>query len=325
MNLLRRDFLQLAGAAAAVPALPRLAAALDYPSRPVRIVVGFPPGSTSDLVARLMGHWLSERLGQPFVIENRPGASGNIATEAVARAAPDGDMLLLIGSNHAINSTLFDKLNFNFVRDLTPVASIMHTSGVMEVNPSFPAKTAPEFIAYAKANPGKVTIATAGKGSILNMYGALFMLMTGIDMVQLPYRGAPPAIIDLIGGRVDVLFDNVPSSIAQIRGGKLRPLAVTSKARLDVMPNVPPLSEFVPGYEATLWQGIGAPKNTPAEIIDKLNREIGAGLTDPTIKERLRELGVSPMVMTATEFTKLIADDTEKWGNVIRAANIKPD
>ena len=318
----RRRFLHLAAGVAALPALPRVAFALDYPTRPVHVIVGFPGGSISDVQARLIGQWLSDRLGQPFIIENKPGASGNIATEFVVRAPPDGYTLLLIGSNHAVNASLFGKLSFDSIRDIAPVAGIMHTWGVMEVNPSVPARTAAEFIAYAKANPGKITMATAGKGSILNMYGALFMLMTGIDLVDVTYRGAPPALIDVIAGRAQLMFDNVATSLEQIRAGKVRPLAVTATKRLDVLPDVPPLSDFVPGYEAGLWQGLAAPKGTPAEIVDKLNATVNAGLADPAIKARLTQYSLVPMPMTPADFGKLIADEAEKWGKVIREAHI---
>ncbi len=324
MKLPRRRFLRLAAAAAAVlPAVARVARAQTYPARPVRIMVPFTPGSTSDTLARLMGQWLSERLGQPIVIENRAGASGNFATEAVVRAAPDGYTLLLVTLSNAINASLYGNLAFNFIRDIAPIAGIMRTPGVMEVNPSVPAKTAPEFIAYAKANPHKITMASAGNGASSHLAGELFMLMTGIDMVHVPYRGSPPALTDLMGGQVQVMFDNIPTSIEYIRAGKLRPLAVTAATRLDVLPDVPPLNDFVPGYETSLWLGLGAPRNTPGEIIGKLNSEINAALADPRMKARLADLGGIVLPGTPADFGKLIADDTEKWAKVIRTANIK--
>jgi len=325
MKLPRRRFLHLAAGAAALPALPRTAAALDYPTRPVRIVVGFPGGSISDVLARLMGKWLSDRLGQPFVIENKPGASGNIASELVIRSAPDGYTLLLVGSNHAINATLFGNLKFDFVHDIAPIAGTMRTWGVMEVNPSVPVRTVAEFISYAKANPGKVTMATAGKGSILHMYGALFMMLAGVSMVDIPYRGAPPALLDLMAGRTQVMFDNVATSLEYIRAGKVRALGVTATKRLDVLPDVPPISDVVPGYEASLWQGLVAPKNTPVEIVDKLNAEINAGLADPQIKAWFAGHALVPMPLAPAAFGTLIADETEKWGKVIRAAHITAD
>ncbi len=321
----RRRFLHLAACAAALPAVSRIAWAQTYPARPVRIVVGFPAGSTSDVIARLIGQWLSERLGQSFVIDNRPGASGNIATEAVARAPSDGYTLLLVGSNHAINATLYQNLNFNFIRDFAAVAIVMRIPGVMEVNPSVPAKTVPEFIAYAKDNLGKINMASAGNGTVVHLAGELFKMRAGIEMISVPYRGSPPALTDLIGGQVQVMFDNVPTSLEHIRAGKLRALAVTAPTKLEILPNVPPLSDFVPGYETSLWQGIGAPRNTPAEIIDRLNREINAGLADPKIKARLVDLGGVLLAGSPADFSKLIAEDTEKWGKVIRAANIKPE
>ena len=321
----RRKFLHLVASAAALAAAPRIGLALDYPTRAVRIVVGFPAGSTSDILARLIGQRLSERLGQPFVVENRTGASGNIATEAVVSAPPDGYTLLLVGSNHAINATLFSNLSFNFNRDIAPIASIMRTPGVMEVNLSVPAKTVPEFIAYAKENPGKINMGSGGNGSLIHMYGVLFMLMTGVNIVDVPYRGAPPALADLLAGQVQVMFDNVPTSLAYIRDGRLRPLAVTAAARVDVLPEIPPLGDYLPGYEGGLWQGMGAPKNTPAEIIDKLNMEINAALADPGFKARIVGLGGTAISLSPAGFGKLVVEETEKWGKVIREANIKPD
>ena len=323
MKLPRRRFLHLAGGAVALPALPRFAAALDYPVRPVHIVVGFPPGGTTDIFARLIGQWLSERLGQQFIIENRPGASANIGTETVVRAVPDGYTLLNDSVANAITATLYDKLSFNFIRDITPVASIARVPLVMEVNPSVPARTVPEFIAYAKSNPGKLSMASPGNGTAGHVAGELFKMMTGIDMVHVPYRGGAPALTDLLGGRVQVIFDPMPETIEYIRADKLRPLAVTSAVRSEALPDIPTVGEFVPGYEANLWDGIGAPRNTPAEIIDKLNNEINAVLADPKMKARLADLGAVPMPMTPAEFGKYIADDTEKWAKVIKFAGIK--
>jgi tripartite-type tricarboxylate transporter receptor subunit TctC len=326
MKLLRRQFLQLAGAtaAAAAPALPQFASALDYPTRPARLVVGFPPGGSLDFIARLMGQWLSDRLGQPFIIENRPGAGSNIATEAVVRAPPDGHTLLLVFSANAINATLYDKLNFNFIRDITPVASIVRLPNVMVVNPSVPAKTVPEFIAYAKANPGKVNFATGGNGSPAHVAGELFKMLTSVNMVHVPYRGAAPAVIDLLGGQVQVMFATVPPSIASIRAGKLRALAVTTATRSDALPDIPALAEFVPGYEASSWYGLGTPRNTPAEIVEKLNREIDAALADPKMKTRLADLGGTTVALSPADFGKFIAEETEKWAKVVKFAGIKP-
>ena len=323
MKLLRRQFLQLAGAAAAAPALPQLASALDYPTRPVHWIVGFPPGGGNDIFARLIGQWLSERLGQPFVIENRPGAGTNIATEAVVRATADGYTLLLVGLPNAINASLYDKLNFNFIRDIAPVAGIVRVSVVMVVHPSVPAKTFPEFIAYAKANPGKLNMASNGNGSAPHLAGELFKVMTGVNMLHVPYRGTSPALIDLLGGQVQVMFASMPATIQYIRSGKLRALAVTTKTRSEVLPDIPTVGDFVPGYEASNWYGVGAPKNTPAEVIDKLNGEVDAALADPKMKARFADLGVTVLAGSPEDFGKLIADETEKWGKVIRAANIK--
>ena len=323
MKLLRRQFLQLAGAAAAAPALPQLASALDYPTRPVRWIVGFPPGGGNDIFARLIGQWLSERLGQPFVIENRPGAGSNIATGAVVRAPPDGYTLLLANAANAINASLYDKLNFNFIRDIAPVAGIVRVSVVMVVHPSVPAKTFPEFIAYAKANPDKLNMASNGNGSVPHLAGELFKVMTGVNMLHVPYRGTSPALIDLLGGQVQVMFASMPATIQYIRSGKLRALAVTTKTRSEVLPDIPTVGDFVPGYEASNWYGVGAPKNTPAEVIDKLNGEVDAALADPKMKARFADLGVTVLAGSPEDFGKLIADETEKWAKVIRAANIK--
>ena len=321
----RRHFLHLAAGAAALPALPQIARAQAYPSRPVRILVGFAAGGPNDLVARLMGQWLSERLGQPFIIENRPGAGTNIATEAVVRAPADGYTLLLLGSSGAVNATLYDKLNFNVVRDIVPVASIIRAPDVLEINPSVPAKTIPEFIAYAKANPGKLSMASSGIGTPSHVFGELFKIMTGVNLVHVPYRGAAPALIDLLAGQVQVYFDPIPNSIGYIRAGKVRPLAITSATRSEALPDVSTVSEFVPGYEASIWWGVGAPKATPAEIVDKLNKEVNAALNDPKMKARLADLGGMTLPGSPAEFGKLIADETEKWAKVIKLAGIKPE
>jgi tripartite-type tricarboxylate transporter receptor subunit TctC len=325
MKLPRRTFLQLAASAAVLPAVSRFAWAQTYPSRPVRIIVGFAPGQAIDIVTRIIGQWLSEQLDQQFITENRPGAAGNIATEAVVRAPSDGYTLLAIGSNNMINATLYQKLNYNFIQDIAPVASIYRVPQVMEVNPSFPAKTVPEFIAYAKAHPGEISFASAGNGSVAHVTGELFKMMTGVNMLHVPYRGAPPALTDLIGGQVHVMFDNMPSSIEHIRAGRLRPLAVTAATRWQGLPDVPTLGDFVPGFETSAWAGIGAPKNTPAEIIDTLNREINAALVDPTIKARFADLGGEVLVLSPTEYGKRIAEETEKWAKVIKFSGVKPD
>jgi tripartite-type tricarboxylate transporter receptor subunit TctC len=325
MKLQRRLFLRLSAGVAALPALSRIASAQSYPTRPVRIVVGFAAGGVGDIIARLMGQWLSERLGQPFIIENRPGAGSNLATAAVVHASPDGYTLLQVNAVNAVNATLYDNLNFNFVRDIAPVASINRTPGVMEVNPSFPAKTVPEFIAYAKANPGKLNMATGGSGTASHMAGELFKMMAGVDLVPVPYRSSGPALTDLMGGQVQVMFDPVPSSIELIGAGKLRPLAVTTAMRLDVLPNVPTVGDFLPGYEASGWQGVGAPKNTPPEIVEKLNKEINTALADPRMKARLAELGGTVLPGSPADFGKLIADETEKWAKVVKFAGIKPE
>ena len=325
MKLPRRTFLHLAAGAAALPALSRVASAQTYPTRPVRIIVGYPPGGANDTVARLLGQWLAERLGQPFIIESRPGAGNNIATEFVVRAPADGYTLLLADSANAINATLYDKLNFDFIRDIAPVASIMDVPLVLEVNPSVQASTVPEFIAYAKANRGKINMASAGNGHPTHVSGELFKRMTGVEMVHVPYRGGAPAITDLIGGQVQAYFGLLPASIEYIKAGKLRALAVTTPTRAEALPAVPTVGEFVSGYEASSWFGIGAPKNTPAEIVNRLNKEINTAITDPKLKARLGELGGTILARTPSDFGKLIADDTEKWGKVIRAANIKAE
>jgi tripartite-type tricarboxylate transporter receptor subunit TctC len=325
MKLPRRQFLHLAAGAVALPALSRLASAQTYPSRPVRLIVGLAAGGGTDIAARLIGQWLSERLGQPFVIENRPGAGGNVAAEAVARSAPDGHTLLVGGVNNAVNATLYEKLNFDFIGDIVPVAGLTRVPYVLEVNPSFPAKTVPEFIAYARANPGELSMGSAGNGTGTHVSGELFKMMTGVTMVHVPYRSAAPALTDLLGGQVQVVFGGAPESIEFIRAGKLRPLAVTTATRSDALPDVPTVGEFVTGYEASGWYGIGAPKRTSAEVIDKLNKEINAGLADPMMKAHLADLGGAGMPMTPAGFGRLIAEETEKWGKVIRAANIKAE
>ncbi len=324
MKLPRRKFLHLAAGAAALPAMSRVAWAQTYPSRPVHLVVGTPAGATMDIVARSMGHWLSERLGQPFVIDNRPGAATNIGTEMVARAPSDGYTLLFVTAINAANMTLYDNLNFNFIRDIVPVASIDRLPFVVQVNPSVPAKTVPEFIAYAKANPNKINFASGGIGSTQHVAGELFNMMAGVKMVHVPYRGEAPALTDLLGGQVQVYFGPIASSIEHIRAGKLRALAVTTETRLELLPDIPTVGEFVPGYEASGWQGIGAPKNTPAEIIEKLNKAINAALADREMKARLVDLGATILVGSSADFGKLIADDTEKWAKVIKFAGIKP-
>jgi tripartite-type tricarboxylate transporter receptor subunit TctC len=321
----RRQFLHLTAGATALSAVSRVARAQVYPTRPARIIVGFPPGGSTDIIARPMGQYLSERLGQPFIIDNRPGAGSNIAAEAVARAPADGYTLLLIFSANAINASLYDKLNFDFVRDIAPVASIARVPHVLEVNPAVPAKTVPEFIAYAKANPGKLNMASGGIGTPAHVSGELFKMMTGINMVHVPYRGAAPALTDLIAGQVQVEFDNLASSIEHIRAGKLRALAVTTAMRSDALADIPTIAEFVPGYEASAFFGIGAPKGTPVDVVDKLNKEINAALGNATIKARIADLGGMVLAGSPADFGKIIADDTVKWGRVIRAANIQPE
>jgi tripartite-type tricarboxylate transporter receptor subunit TctC len=325
MKLPRRKFLHLAAGAAALSALPRVASALDYPTRPVHLLVGFAAGGPLDTSARLIGQWLSERLGQPFVIENRPGAGSNLATEIVAQAPPDGYTLLEASAANAWNAALYENLSFNFIRDFALVAGVRRAAGVMEVNPSVPVRTVPEFIAYAKANPGKINMATGGAGSAPHLYGELFKIMAGVDLVTVNYRGSAPALPDLIAGQVQVMFDVVISSIGHIRAGKLRPLGVTTTARLEVLPDVPPISDFLPGYEASSWDGIGAPANTPLEIVGILNKQVNAALADPTFKARLADLGAEPFAGSPAEFGKFIVDYTEKWGKVIRAAGIKAE
>jgi tripartite-type tricarboxylate transporter receptor subunit TctC len=322
-KLARRQVLHLAAGAAALPDVSRLAWADSYPTRPVRIIVGFPAGTSSDITARLIGQWLSERLGQQFVIDNRPGAGGIIGTEAVVRAPADGYTLLLVTLANALNTTLYQKLNFNFTRDIAPIADIDDVPFVMVVNPSVPATTVPEFIAYAKANPGKVNMASTGNGTSPHVFGELFKIMAGVDLVHVPYRGS--LFPDLLGGQVQVTFGPILSNIEYIRTGRLRALAVTSAKRSDVLPDIPTVGEFVPGYEASGWFGLGAPDNTPAEIIDTLNTAINAGLADPTMKARLADLGGTVLPGSPTDFGRLIAEDTEKWAKVVKAANIKPE
>ena len=321
----RRQFLHLAVGAAALPTLPRIARAQTYPTRPVRWIVGYPPAGATDIAARLIGQWLSDRLGQPFVIENRPGASGNIGTEAVVNAPPDGYTLLLVNAGNAINATLYEKLKYNLIRDIAPVAGIIRVPLVMQVNLSVPVKTVPEFIAYAKANPGKLNMASAGNGTPQHVSGELFKMMAGVNMTHVPYRGSAPALTDLLGGQVQVVFDTTLASIEYIRAGRLRPLAVTTATRLEALPEIPTVSDFLPSYEASGWYGVGAPKNTPTEIVDKLNKEINAALANPKMKAQLADLGGIVLALSPAEFGKLIADETEKWGKVIRAANIKPE
>jgi tripartite-type tricarboxylate transporter receptor subunit TctC len=325
MKFRRRTFLHLTVGAAAIPSILRIAKAETYPSRPVHLIVAFAAGGTNDIVARLLGQSLSERLGQPVIIENKPGAGSNVGTEVGVHAPPDGYTLLMAGTPNAINATLYDKLPFDFIRDIAPVAGILSMPDVMEVNPSLPVKTVPEFIAYARANPGKVAMASAGTGGATHVAGELFKAMTGINMVHVPYRGDAPALVDLMGGQVQVMFDLMPASIEYIKTGKLRALGVTTAARSEALPDLPTVGEFVPGYEASAWLGIGAPAKTPVEIIDKLNREINAVLSDPKFKARLAELGGIVSPGSPAEFGKLIADETEKWGKLIRAANIKPE
>jgi tripartite-type tricarboxylate transporter receptor subunit TctC len=322
MKFPRRRFLHLAAGAALLPAVSRIASAQNYPARPVRIIVGFAAGGFSDIAARLMGQGLSERLGQQFIIENRTGATGTIAVDAVVRAPPDGYTLLLTIPPDAYNELLYP-VRFKYIRDITPVAGVIRTPLVMVVNPSFPAKTVPEFIAYAKANLGKVNMASAGVGSGPHLFGELFKIMAGVNMSHVPYRGEAAALADMLGGQVHVIFGSVPGQIEYIKSGRLRALAVTSATRSEALPDIPTVGDFVPGYESVFWAGVSAPKNTPAEIVEKLNKEINAGLADPKMKARFADLGAEPMLMTPAEFGKLIANETEKWGKVIRAANIK--
>jgi tripartite-type tricarboxylate transporter receptor subunit TctC len=323
MKLPRRKFLHLTAGAAALPAMSRIARAQSYPARPVRLIVPIAPAGASDITARLIGQWLSERLGQQFVIDNRPGGGGNIGTEAVVRAPADGYTLLLVGGFNAVNATFYDKLNYNFIRDIAPVASIIRTPFVMAVNPTVPAKSVPEFIAYASS--GKINYASAGTGTSTHLTGELFKMMAGVDMVHVPYRGGGPALNDLLAGQVQVMFPTTVSSIGYIRAGRLRALAVTAAARSDALPDIPTVAEFVPDYEASNWFGVGAPKATPAEIVEKLNTEINAGLADPKMKARLADLGGTVLAGSPAEFGKLIAEETEKWGKVVKFTAIKAD
>ena len=325
MKLPRRKFLYLAAAAAALPAVSCVAWAQGYPSRPTRLVVGFPAGGTTDIAARLIAQWLTDRLGQPFVIENRPGASTNIAVELVVRSPADGYTLYAATSTNAVNATFFDRLNFNFVRDLAMVGGVVRSPLVLEVNPAVPVSTVPALVAYAKANPGKISLASFGVGSTSHVAGELFKMMAGVNMTHVPYRGSTPLVTDLLGGQVQAAFDNLPASIERIRAGRLRALAVSTAARAEQLPNVPALGEFLPGFEASAWVGVAVPRNTPAEVIERLNREINAGLADPKIKARLTDLGGAVFAVSPAEFARHVTDETEKWGKVIRAANIKPE
>jgi tripartite-type tricarboxylate transporter receptor subunit TctC len=326
MNLPRRQIPHLAASAAlAMGLVAPFAHAQSYPAKPVRLIIGYAPGGSADITARLMAQWLSERLGQSFIVEGRPGGGTNIATELVVRAQPDGYTLLLVAPANAINASLYDKLNYNFIRDIAPVAGLIRFPNVMEVNPAVPAKTVPEFIAYAKANPGKLNMASSGSGSTIHVSGELFKMMTGVNMIHVPYKGSAPALADMIGGQVQVMFDNVPTSIEFIKAGKLRPLAVTSATRLAVLPGLPTVGDFVPGYEASSWYGIGAPRGTPTEIVDKLNKEINTILADPKTKARFADLGAALLAGSPAEFGTHVAEETEKWAKVVKFAGAKPD
>ena len=325
MKLPRRQFLHLAAGAALLPFAPHVAKAQAYPSRPVRIIVGFPAGGTVDIVARVIGQWLSERLGQQFVIENRLGAGGNIAAEAVVRAPADGYTLLLVTAPYTFNAALYEKLNFDFVREITPVATIVRIPLVMEVNPSFAGKTVPEFISLAKANPGTINMASPGSGTMPHIAGELFKVMSGVNMVHVPYRGEPQALTDLLGGQVQVLFGTLPASIENLKTGKLRPLGVSTTRRVDALPNVPPLNDFLPGYEMSAWLGVGAPRTTPVEIVDRLNKEINAGLENPAVRARLADVGAAAFPGSSTDFGNFIVEQSAKWTGIIRAGNIKPE
>jgi tripartite-type tricarboxylate transporter receptor subunit TctC len=323
MKLPRRRFLHLAAGAAVLPAVSRIASAQTYPVRPVRVIVGFAAGGGTEIAARLTGQWLSARLDQPFIIENRPGAGSSLAAGLVVNASPDGYTLLMAGTANAVNATLYSRLSFNFARDLAPVACVINSPTVMVVHPSFPAKTVPEFVAYAKANPGRINMASAGVGSGTHMTGELFKMMTGLDMPHVPYRGIAPAITDLLAGQVQVIFADF-SSIEYIKAGRLRALAVTTATRLEALPDVPAVGDFVPGYEVSGWYGVVAPKNTPAEIVDKLNRQINVGLADATLKARFADLGATVIPGSPADFGKLIAEETEKWGKVVKFSGAKP-
>jgi tripartite-type tricarboxylate transporter receptor subunit TctC len=321
----RRQFLKSAGAVVAAPALSLDARAQAYPAKPVRFIHGYTPGGSADITCRLIGQWLSERFGQQFVIESRPGAGSNIGTEAVVRAPADGYTILLVAPANAINATLYAKLPYDFMRDIAPVANVIRFPNIMEVTPSLPVKTVPEFIAYARANPGKINFASSGNGSTIHMSGELFKMMTGVSMIHVPYRGAAPALTDLVGGQVQVMFDNAPSSIEFVRTGQLRPLAVTTAKRSEVLPDLPTVGDFVPGYESSAWYGVGVPRNTAPDIIEALNREINAGLTDPKLKARFAELGAATIPGSPGDFGRLVADETEKWGKVVKFAGIRAD
>jgi tripartite-type tricarboxylate transporter receptor subunit TctC len=325
VRIARRQFLKSAGVVVATPAVSLVARAQAYPAKPVRFIQGYAPGGSADITCRLIGQWLSERLGQSFVIESRPGAGSNIATEAVVRAPADGYTILLVAPANAINATLYERLPYHFMRDIAPVAGLIRYPNIMEVNPSLPVKTVPEFIAYAKANPGRINMASSGSGSTIHMSGELFKMMTGVTMVHVPYRGAAPALTDMIGGQVQVMFDNAPSSIEHVRTGRLRALAVTTARRSEVLPDLPTVGDFVPGYEASGWYGIGVPRNTPQDIFEVLNREINAGLSDPKLKTRFAELSAATIPGSPEDFGKFIADETEKWGKVVKFAGIKAE
>jgi tripartite-type tricarboxylate transporter receptor subunit TctC len=323
MKLERRKLLKFAGVVVATPMISQIARAQAYPTRPVRFIHGYVPGGSADITARLIGQWLSDRLGQPFIVESRPGAGSNIGTEAVVRATPDGYTILLVAPANAINATLYERLPYNFIQDIAPVAGLIRFPNVMEVNPSVPATTVPEFIAYAKANPGRINMASSGNGSTIHMSGELFKMMTGITMVHVPYRGAAPALTDMIGGQVQVMFDNVPSSIEYVRTGKLRALAVTTARRSEVLPDIPTVGDFVPGYESSAWYGVGVPRNTARDVIDRLSREINAGLADPKLKAQFADLSATVIPGSPDDFGKLIAEETEKWGKVVKFSGAK--
>ena len=325
MMLSRRQLLRLTGAAAAFVSSPRLALAQAYPARPARLVIGYTPGGSADLTGRLMGQWLSEKLGQSFIIENRPGGGTNIATEAVLRAAPDGYTLLLVAPANAINATLYEKLNFDFVKEVEPIAALIRFPNVVVVHPSLPVKSIPELIAYAKANPGKLNMASSGNGSTIQMSGELFKMLTGVNMVHVPYRGGAPALTDLLAGQVHVMFDNLPTCAEHVKSGKLRGLAVTSTTRSDVLPDLPPLADFLPGYEASAWYGIGAPKGTPAEVVERLNKAVNEILADPKVKAKFAEYGAMLIPGSAADFGKLLTDETEKWGKVVKFSGARVD
>jgi len=325
MTISRRRFLRLTAAAAALPALPRFAAAQAYPSKPIHWIVPFPPGGPADILARLFGQWLNERMGQPVIVENRAGAGSNIGTEATVRAAPDGYTLMLVTTANAVNASLYSKLSYNFMRDIAPVAGLIRVPAVLEVTPSLPVKSVPEFIAYAKANPGKLAMASAGNGTIQHVAGEMFKTMTGVNMVHVPYRGQAPALTDLIGGQVQVMFDSLPATVQQIKAGKVRVLAVTTASRVPALPDAPTVADFVPGYEASAWYGVGAPAGTPPDIVARLNREINAAFADPRIKARLIDLGGTALTGSAADFGTMVAAETEKWAKVVRAANVHAD